>query len=211
MSLIDTDALVLDSRPYQDRHLILALLSPTAGMFRAVFRGARGGKSPSAGATQLLSQVHVIAFQSRHAEMATVRNVDLKTSSFDLAADLDQASSAAVVAELLTTFCPPGEPAPRRFRLGVTALKALLGGTHPATVVAYCQFWCLVLGGVLPPVAESNLEDDGLDFLLACRQKPLAEIEDAVPTDVVSWLDRTVREASDRPLRALDFLRTLAP
>jgi DNA repair protein RecO len=209
VSLIDTDALVLDSHPYKDRHLILALLSPTAGLFRAVLRGARGGKNPSAGATQLLSLVHVVAFQSRHAEMATVRQVDLRTSSYDLASDLDRASSAAVVAELLTTFCPPGEPAPRRFRLGIAALNALLGGTPPATAVAYCQFWCLVLGGVLPPVAESGLDEDGLDFLLAVRSQPLLEVTDKPTQEVVNWLDQTVRAESDRPLRALDFLRSI--
>ena len=205
--MIDDDALVLDSLPYRDKHLIVSLLTPSVGLVRGVFRGARGGKNPRAGATQILSLVHVVAFHTRHAEMATVRQVDLKTSSYPLASDLERAAAAAVVSELLTTFCPLGEPAPRRFRLGVAALKALLAEIPPAAVVAYCQFWSLVLGGVLPPVADSGLDEPDLDFLLACRTRPLTEMADPPPPAAVSWLDRTVRSAAERPLRALDFLR----
>jgi DNA repair protein RecO len=210
VSLIDSDALVLDTFPYQDRHLIVAMLAPSTGMVRGVLRGARGGKSPRAGATQVLSLVHTVAFTSRRAEMATIRQVDLKVSSYPLASDLDRASSAAVVAELLTTFCPLGEPAPRRFRLGVAALEALLAERPPSSVVAYCQFWCLFLGGLLPPVADGDLDEPALDFLLTCRRTPLDEIVEPAPPDAVRWLDHSVRVEADRPLKALDFLRTVA-
>jgi DNA repair protein RecO len=207
VALIDDDALVLDSHPYGDRHLILSLLTPSAGVMRAVLRGARAGKSPSAAATQLLSLVHIVAFQSRHAEMATVRQVDLEASSYPLASDLERSASAAVIAELLATFCTQGEPAPRRFRLGVAALNALLGGTAPPIVVAYCQLWLLSLSGLLPPLEDTGLDARELEFLLACRVAPPTELSEPPPAGVVRWLDQRVRREAERPLRALDFLR----
>jgi len=211
VALIDDDALVLDGIPYRDRDLILSLLTPSAGMVRGVFRGARGGKNPTAGATQILSLVHMIAHHARHAEMATIRQVDLRTSSYPVSGSLEGSAAAAVVSEVLMTFCPLGEPAPRRFRLGVAALDALLTDVPPSAVVAYVQFWSLALGGVLPPIREAGLDEGDVEFLLACRTRPLANMSEPPPQSTVQWLDRTVRSAAERPLRALDFLRANLP
>jgi DNA repair protein RecO len=206
--LIHDDALVIDSIPYRDRDVILSLLTPSTGVIRGVFRGARGGKHPSAGSTQILSLVHMTAFQSPHAEMATMRQVELRISSFPLSKDLRRSAAAAVAAELMATFCPQGEPAPRRFRLGVAGLKGLLGGSEPETVVAYLQFWSLVLAGLMPPLEDTGLDAKGLEFLLHCRSRPVSTVTDPPPRQVSLWLDRAVRSAAERPLRALDFLRT---
>lgn len=207
MALINDDALVLDSLPYGELHLILSLLTPSAGVVRAVLRGARGGKSPQAAATQLLSLIHVIVFQGRRAELATVRQVELKLSSFPLASDLEHAAAAAVVAELLTTFCTQGEPAPRPFRLGAAALKALVAGTDPTTVVAYCQLWMLTLSGLMPPLEDSSEVAEDLEFLVACRTLAPSELPRRPSAGLVRWLDRRVRREAERPLPALDFLR----
>ena len=204
---MNDDALVLDSRPYGELHLILSLLTPSAGVVRAVLRGARGGKSPQAAATQLLSLVHIVAFQGRRAELATVRQVELKLSSFPLAADLERSTAAAVVAELLTTFCPQGEPAPRPFRLGAAALKALVAGTDPAIVVAYAQLWMLTLSGLMPPLEDCSEVADDLEFLVACRTLGPSELPRRPSAGLVRWLDRRVRREAERPLPALDFLR----
>jgi DNA repair protein RecO len=207
MSLFTDEALVLDSHPYQDRHLILALLSRGRGLVRGVLRGARGGRAPRAAATQILSLVRVTVYESRRAELATFREIDLITSSYPLAASIERSTAAAVVAELLLTFCPAGEPAPRRFRLGKTMLLALLDGVDVATVVAYAQFWSLQLGGVLPPPESSGLVPADLEFLAACRTRPPAEVELPVPDGLRRWLDRSLRAEAERPLHALDFFR----
>lgn len=146
----DDDGLILDSRPYADRHLLLTVLTPGRGPVRGVLRGARGGKAPAAAAAQLLSLVRVSSFLAPHAELATFRRLELVESSFPLAVELGRFAAAAVVAELLATFCPPDEPAPKPFRLGRAALAALLGGAAPRVVVAYVEQWTLALGGVLP-------------------------------------------------------------
>jgi DNA repair protein RecO len=150
--LVDDDALVLDTHPFRDRHLIVAMLTHAHGTLRGVLRGARSGRVPQTAATQVLSLVRVSAFLSPHAELATFRQVSLLRSSFPLAASVERAAAAAVVAELLAAFCPPEEPAERFFRLGAALLEALLSGVDPQSAVAYVQFWVLGLGGVLPPL-----------------------------------------------------------
>lgn len=212
MPIIDDEALVLDHHPFRDRHLILAVLTKEGGVVRGVLRQARGGKAPPAAAAQILSHVHVSLFFRPHAELATFRTIESVTSSFPLAADIERSAASAVVAELLFTYCPEGEPAERSFRLGVAALTALLEGVRHETVVAYVQYWVLALGGVFP-ASESDttsLNSRDITFLSACRHHPVSDIEAPPPSSTTAWLDTRVREEAERPLRALKFLRRLA-
>jgi DNA repair protein RecO len=208
---IDDDALVLDHHPYRDRHLILALLTRSTGVQRGVLRRARGGKVPPAAATQVLSHIHVTLFQRPHAELADVRQVELITSSFPMARDLGTSAAGAVVAELLATFCPLGEPSARSFRLGVSALEALLSEQSAQVVVAYVQYWTLALGGVLadPAAISGAVGRDGADFLASCRGLHLEDVTGPVPPRAAGWLDQRVREEAERPLRALSFFRSI--
>jgi len=211
--VIEDEALILDHHPFGDRHLVLTVLTRRAGAQRGILRGARGGKAPKAAAAQIMSLVHVGLFQKPEAELATYRHLDLVTSSFPLTRDLDTTAAAAVVAELLITFCPPAEPSERFFRLGATCLEGLLEGTPAGTVVAYAEFWALSLGGVLPQgstIAES-LGDVGTGLLASFRKNPLKEVPTTVTPSVSNWLDNLVRQESERPLRALSFFRQLSP
>jgi len=210
MPVFDDDALILDHHPFKDRHLIVAALTRSHGVVRGVLRSARGGKSPTAGSVQILSQVRLSFFRKPTAELATFQRVDLLSSSFPLARDLRRSAAGAVVAELLLTFCPPDEPAPRRYRLGTAALVALLSGSDPDRVVAYVQNWVLQLGGLMPPPEdlEGDPSTDEFAFIIACRRVSLAELDLEVPSPAARRLDAMVRNEAERPLRALDFYRT---
>jgi DNA repair protein RecO (recombination protein O) len=209
MATTDDDALVLDHHPFKDRHLIVSLLTATHGVIRGVLRSARGGKSPLAGSVQVLSKVRLSFFRKPHAELATINRVDLLTSSFPLTVDIGRSAAAAVVAELLAAFCPPDEPAPRRFRLGAAALEALLAGADPDLVVAYVEFWVLRLSGLMPPpeTLDGDPDTDELAFMVACRGVSLAELELGVPRAAARRLDDMVRTEAERPMRALTFYR----
>jgi len=148
---VEDEALVLGARPYAERHLLLSVLSPRHGVVRGVLRGARGRRTARrAAAAQVLSHVHARWHTRPGAELATFEELELERSSFPLARDLGRAGAAAVVAELLLTFCPEGEAAPRHFRLGAGLLEALLAGAPPRAVVTYALHWVLRLGGVMP-------------------------------------------------------------
>ncbi len=154
MARFSDDAVVLDSFPYRDRHQVVALLTRQHGLVRGVLRGARGGKTPKASATQLLSKVHVTAYQGPNAELATFDRVELARPSFALAESVERAGAAAAVSELLLAFCPPAEPAELHYRLADSVAAALLAGGEPAVALAYVQLWVLTLGGVFPPLGD---------------------------------------------------------
>ena len=165
----DSEALVLDSLPYADRHLLLSVLTAERGVVRGVARGARGGKTPSAAAAQVLSLVRIEIFQGAHAELATFRRLELIESSYPLAATLERFAAASAVAELLLTFCPPYEPAERAFRLGRMVLAGLLGGVPPEIAVAYTAQWTLALAGLLPALDACAACGVGLEAPFATR------------------------------------------
>jgi hypothetical protein len=210
--IIEDEALVLDHYPFGDRHLVLTVLTRISGVQRGVLRRARGGKTPAAAAAQIMSLVHVDLFQRPGAELATYRHLDLMTSSFPLTRELGRSAAAAVVAELLITFCPPAEPSERAFRLGVSCLEALLAEVPADTVVNYAEFWVLALGGVLPPATEimEALGNGGTSQLAEYRNKKVTEVSRSTSVNVSNWLDRRVREEAERPLRALSFYRQAA-
>ena len=231
------EALVLDSRSYRDRDLLLSLLSPSRGLIRGVARRARGGRAPKAAAAQVLSHIRFSAFQGAHAELAGIRDLDLIRSSFPLAGDLMTATASAAVAEIFLLFCPQGEPAPRRFRLGTAVLEALLAGVSPDGALAYTQLWILRLGGFLPRLNECagcgstlstaafsadsgpgmkcptcstsglHLKSTDLNTLRQFIKAPPAEIMNTPSPVLTRWLDGIIREAAEGRMRALDFHR----
>ena len=213
MPTIEDDALVLDHHPFGDRHLILTVLTNRFGVHRGVLRRARGGKAPTAAAAQIMSLVNVALFQKPEAELASYRHLDLVTSSFALTRELDRSAAAAVVAELLITYCPPAEPAERAFRLGVSCLEALLDEIPADTVVAYAEFWILALGGVLPSGAEimKAFDRDSADLLIEFRKKALGKVPTTVTPAISTWLDQRIRAEAERHLHALSFYRQLVP
>jgi recombinational DNA repair protein (RecF pathway) len=166
-----------------------------------VLRGARSGRAPLTSATQVLSLVRLSAAQSGRAELATFRQLALVRSSFPLATSVAGAAAAAVVAELLATFCPPAEPSTLQFRLGVAVLDGLLAGVAPETAVAYAQAWTLELGGVLPPLdrcsscgapltaARRVRPDDVQPLCAACAPPGSVQLDPAS----LAWLERARR------------------
>lgn len=205
----DDDALILDHHPFKDRHLIVSALTPSYGVIRGVLRSARGGKTPLAGSVQILSKIRMSFFRKPQADLATIQRVDLLTSSYPLAGDIRRSTAGAVVAELLQTFCPQEEPAPRRYRLGISALEALLSGCDPDRVVAYAQFWVLQLSGLMPQPGEldGSPSADELAFLIACRRIAVADLDLEVPPAAARRLDSMVRDQAERSLQALSFYR----
>lgn len=238
MSEIRDEAVVLDSMNFRDRDLIVALLTPNHGVVRGVFRRARGGRAPRAAAAQVLSLVRCSAFQGPQAELASIRDLDLIRSSYALAGDLTTSTAAAAIAELLLVFCPPGEPAPKPFRLARAILDALLGGVDPDAAIAYTELWLLRLGGWLARLDQCSACSSDLSagsftgeypglLCSSCAgrgQRLLAQEVEFVAAslttspDLISgtpsatvrdWLDAMTRRAAETGLRALAFHRRL--
>ena len=235
MGSFEITGLVLDRRNYRDRDLLLSVLTPDRGTLRGVFRGARGGRSPQAGVTEILSLVHSQCYQGPHAELLNFRQMEVEISSYPLASDLRQASAAAVVAEALQLFCPPEEPAPRRFRLGKAVLGALLDSMDTRSAIVYTQFWLFRLSGLMPNLKSCSncggpfdrgmvladfgeaclcrncdpegvsLDPGSLELLQIYGKHPPGPSLPKTTPALASWFDLRIRILVDRPMKALDF------
>jgi recombinational DNA repair protein (RecF pathway) len=175
--------------------------------------------------------------QSTTADLADFRDVHPILSSFALTSNFKATTASAAVAELILVFCPPGEPAPRRYRLGIAVLKALLDGISPDGVLGYAQLWLLKLGGFLPPfdicsTCGTELVDGvvipslGEGFqCLSCHPSgrhlgpgdltelrrwtlvPPSSITGDPLPDLRRWLDQMTQDAAEKHLGALAFHR----
>jgi DNA repair protein RecO len=195
-------------------------------VLRAVLRGARGGKTPRRASTQVLSRVRFVGFQGPHAELATLREIEVLRSSYGLARQLQAMAAAAVLAELLGVFCPAGEPAERAFRLGAAGLEALLDGTDPDLVVAYAEMWILQLSGLMPPLTtcavceeplaeEVHLRDgDGHPLCRRCAPPDAERLERPDLAQLAAFRARGPAQLAGRPspvcTRWLDRLARLS-
>jgi len=169
MTRLHDEALVLDRHDYQDRHVVLTLLTRRSGLLRGMLRNARGAKPRYGAVTQVLSHVRFDAFAAPHAQLATFRSMDPVRLSYGLTETFDGAVVAAAVAELLLTYCPPGEPDERPFRLGLTLLDGLLTRVDPPVVLAYAEHWVLRLAGLFPQLDSCSCCGNALPAAAAVR------------------------------------------
>lgn len=235
MGSFETTGLVIHRRDYRDRDLLLSVLTPERGTLRGVFRGARGGRAPQAVVAELLSLVHAQCYRGPHAELLNFRQMEVEISSYPLATDFSRASAAAVVAEALHLFCPPEEPAPRRFRLGKAVLAALLDSMEPRSAIVYTQFWLFRLSGLMPNLKScsacggsleggmvladygegclcrdcapegQSLDPRSLELLQIYEKHPPGPSLPKTTPALASWIDLRIRILVDRPMKALDF------
>lgn len=196
-------ALVLDRRDWSDRHLLVKFLFANEGTVRCVVRGARSRRGgDKTAATQVLSEVDIRLAKGPHAELWTLREIELVTSSYPLAKSLLRAGAAAAVAETLSTFNLEGDEASKAFRLGSAALGALLAGTDPELVVTYVQAWSLQLAGLMPDTrhcsqCEQPLERElwlGIGLLPTCRAHAAADAA-RLGIEELQFLDDAARRA----------------
>jgi len=201
---------VLARFPYGERDLVIGLLTRLQGQLRALIRGVRGARVPRTAALESLCQVEVEGFQKAGAELATLTEATMVSSSFPLAQNPSAWAAGQVVAELALLYCPPGQRSEPSFRLVDRCTQGLLQGLDPLAVAHYAELWFLRLTGVLPGLEKCGrcgrgLEDqmawfDGEEGVLVCdRHRPLRPVT-RLDWESLGWL----REASRLPVEQLN-------
>ena len=209
MARFREEAYVLVRFPYRERDLVVALLTRGQGLLRALVRGARGARNMRASALEPLCHLTVEGFQRAGAELATVHEYAMLSSSFPLASRPEAWAAGQVLAELALLHCPPGQRSEPSFRLVNRCAQALLGNTDPVLVAHYAELWFLRLAGVFPDLdrcgrcqeelAAGPAWFDAPEGCLLCRQhRPSGSAIRLDPTDL-RWL----RSASTAPVERL--------
>src|SRR6185369_4962616 len=117
MRLVTTDAIVLRSYNLAESDRIVVCLTRTAGLVRAVAKGARRMKSRFGAALEPFTLIKLAFYERENRELVTISHVEILTSRFELASQPEASEVLAYMGELVSEFAPPHESNEKLFRM----------------------------------------------------------------------------------------------
>jgi DNA repair protein RecO (recombination protein O) len=153
MALVNTDAIVLRTYNLAEADRIAVCLTRSAGLVRAVAKGARRMKSRFGAALEPFTLIRLAFYERENRELVSISNAEIIKSHFDLAAQLEASEVLAYMGELVSEFAPPHEANEKLFRMVTACVEALEGPPQSARLVLrYFEVWLLRLAGLFPDV-----------------------------------------------------------
>src|SRR5438270_11940993 len=101
MQLVSTDAIVLRSYNLAEADRIVLCLTRSAGLIRAVAKGARRMKSRFGAALEPFTLVRLSFHEKENRDLVTISGVDILKSYFDLRSNLEALDCLAYMAEMV--------------------------------------------------------------------------------------------------------------
>jgi DNA repair protein RecO (recombination protein O) len=154
VSLITSEALLLDVLDLHDRDRIVTFLTREHGKKKGVARGARAKHSRFMGQLQPLSKVEITWYEKEGRELGRISSVELIRPANRLQEDLDGLLLGSYLTDHLLEFAQENEPSDLFFRLLDSTLDALLDGVDRDLAARYFEVWVLRLAGVFPQPHE---------------------------------------------------------
>jgi DNA repair protein RecO (recombination protein O) len=172
MALVASEAIVLRTYNLAEADRIAVCLTRSAGLVRAVAKGARRMKSRFGAALEPYSFINLVFHERENRELVTISQAEIVRSHFDLAAQPEASEALAYIAELVGEFAPPHEANEKLYRMVKASVEALaVAPESSGPVIRYFEVWLLRLAGLLPE----------LDNCAACER--------AFSADEVAFLD----------------------
>jgi DNA repair protein RecO (recombination protein O) len=153
MGLVNTDAIVLRTYNLAEADRIAVCLTRSAGLVRAVAKGARRMKSRFGASLEPFTLIRLAFYERENRELVSISNTEILKSHFDLAAKLEISEILAYMGELVGDFAPPHEANEKLFRMVAACIDALEAAPESARLVLrYFEVWLLRLAGFFPDV-----------------------------------------------------------
>jgi DNA repair protein RecO (recombination protein O) len=153
MALVYTDAIVLRTYNLAEADRIAVCLTRSAGLVRAVAKGARRMKSRFGAALEPFTLIRLAFYERENRELVSISNAEILKSHFDLAAQLEASEVLAYMGELVGEFAPPHEANEKLFRMVSACVEALEAAPESSgLVLRYFEVWLLRLAGLFPDV-----------------------------------------------------------
>src|SRR5258706_10561577 len=153
MGLVNTDAIVLRTYNLAEADRIVVCLTRSAGLVRAVAKGARRMKSRFGASLEPFTLIRLAFYEKENRELVSISNAEILKSHFNLAAQLEASEVLAYMGELVGEFAPPHEANEKLFRMVTACVDAL--ETSPSSarlILRYFEVWLLRLAGLFPDV-----------------------------------------------------------
>ncbi len=149
MPLHTADALILRTYTLGEADRIVVFLTCDRGKRRGVAKNAGRSRRRFGGALEPLTHGEVSYVERERRDLVFLNYVEPRRSP--LAARQPEAPGyASYFAELIDEWAPEADPNERLFRLGASAVEAMVDGVPLAPLARYFEYWLLRLQGVYP-------------------------------------------------------------
>ena len=153
MQLVSTEAIVLRSYNLAEADRIIVCFTRSAGLIRAVAKGARRMKSRFGAALEPFTLIRLDFYEKENRELVTLSRAEIIKSNFDLAANLETSEAFAHMAELIGEFAPPHEANEKLYRMITASVEALASVPRSTeSLLRYFEIWLLRLAGSFPEI-----------------------------------------------------------
>ena len=174
MPLYTAEALVLRTYKLGEADRIVVFLTRDRGKKRGVAPNARKSRKRFGAALEPLTEVRVSYFEKERRELVGLNYAEPVRSPLS-AASPEALGYSHYFAELIDEWAAEADVDERLFRLGTSALEALVSGAPPEALARYFECWLLRLQGVYP--ADLPLSSDAVTFLDGVRRIAPRDVE----------------------------------
>jgi DNA repair protein RecO (recombination protein O) len=174
MPLYTAEALVLRTYKLGEADRIVVFLTRDRGKKRGVAPNARKSRKRFGAALEPLTEVRVSYFEKERRELVGLNYAEPVRSPLS-AASPEALGYSHYFAELIDEWAAEADVDERLYRLGTSALEALLSGAPVEPLARYFECWLLRLQGVYPP--DLALSSDAATFLDGVRRVAPRDVE----------------------------------
>ena len=212
MPLYTAEALVLRTYKLGEADRIVVFLTRDRGKKRGVAPNARKSRKRFGAALEPLTEVRVSYFEKEQRDLVGLNYAEPVRSPL-VAASPEALGYSHYFAELIDEWAAEADVDERLFRLGTSALEALVSGVPAEALARYFECWLLRLQGVYP--ADLALSSGALTFLDGVRRVGPRDVESlGASTRVLREIELVHRkliamhlEREPRSVRVLNELR----
>jgi DNA repair protein RecO (recombination protein O) len=172
--LYTAEALVLRTYKLGEADRIVVFLTRDRGKKRGVAPNARKSRKRFGAALEPLTEVRVSYFEKEQRELVGLQYAEPVRSPLS-ASSPEALGYSHYFAELIDEWAADADVDERLFRLGTSALDALVAGTPVEALARYFECWLLRLQGVYPQ--ELSVSSDAATFLEGVRRVAPREVE----------------------------------
>ena len=212
MPLYTAEALVLRTYKLGEADRIVVFLTRDRGKKRGVAHNARKSRKRFGAALEPLTEVRVAYFEKERRELVGLNYAEPVRSPLS-AASPEALGYSHYFAELIDEWAAEADVDERLYRLGTSALEALVSGAPPEALARYFECWLLRLQGVYP--SDLSFSSGAADFVEGVRKVAPREVESlGASTRVLREIELIHRkliamhlEREPRSVRVLNELR----
>ncbi len=181
MPLYTAEALILRTYKLAEADRIVVFLTRDRGKKRGVAPNARRSLKRFGAALEPLTEVRVAYFEKERRELVGLNYAEPVRSPLS-ASNPEALSYSHYFAELIDEWAAEADADERLFRLGTSALEALVAGVPVDALARYFECWLLRLQGVYP--SDLPLSANATAFLEGARRVGPREVESLGATRV---------------------------